>query len=206
MDRPMTRVSFEHDEATSIVLPADDLGDQVGAWAREAVARLGRHHQFSAETVEILERALTRAQRSAIDDPATSVLLFEPGTGSWAPLRLTRLERELDAEEQSRFLRPDAALPPQVRTLVSRGLGPGCSSTVVESEGRGSVRWLFVPAGLTFFAALAPLAPPAVPLVAAIAEQILDTVQIEGAVGASAAIDPQALVAAGGSDDVSWRM
>jgi hypothetical protein len=63
-----------------------------------------------------------------------------------------------------------------------------------------------VPAGLTFFAALAPLAPPAIPLVAAIAEQILDTVQIEGAVGASAAIDPQALVAAGGSDDVSWRM
>ncbi|HWS49473.1 MAG TPA: hypothetical protein VN241_00555 [Microbacterium sp.] len=202
----MTRVAFEHDEATSIVVPSDDLGERAGAWAQEAVARLAAHHDFRAETRETLVRALVRAQRSAVDDPATNVLLFEPGTGSWVPLRLTLLERELDPDEQSRYLRPDAVLPPQLRTLVSRGLGPGCSSTVVESEGRGSVRWLFVPTGLTFFAVLAPLAPPAIPLAAAIVEGILDTVRIEGTAGASAGFDPQALVEAGASDDVAWRM
>lgn len=202
----MTRVAFEHDEATSIVVPADDLGEGAAAWAEQAVARLAAHHNFGAETRQTLARALVRAQRSAVDDPATNVLLFEPGTGSWAPLRLTLVEREVDAGEQSRFVRPDAVLPPRLRTLVSRGLGPGCSSTAVESEGRGSVRWLFVPRGFTFFAVLAPLAPPAIPLAAAIAEGILDTVRIEGAAGASAAFDPPALVEAGASDDVSWRI
>lgn len=202
----MTRVAFEHDEATSIVVPPDDLGQRAGEWAQEAAGRLVSHHDLGAETRETLVRALVRAHRSAVDDPATNVLLFEPGTGSWAPLRLTLLERELDPDEQSRYLRPDAVLPPRLRTLVSRGLGPGCSSTVVESEGRGSVRWLFVPAGLTFFAVLAPLAPPAIPLAAALVEGILDTVRIDGAVGASPAFDPQALVDAGASDDVAWRM
>ncbi|WP_194409233.1 hypothetical protein [Microbacterium cremeum] len=202
----MTRVAFEHDEATSIVLPADDLGEGAAAWADEAIARLAVHHDFGAGIRETLARALVRAQRSAVGDPATDVLLFERGTGSWVPLRLTLLERELDADEQSRYLRPDGVLPPRLRTLVSQGLGPGCSSTVVESEGRGSVRWLFLPAGLTFFAVLAPMAAPAIPLAAAIAEGILDTVRIEGGGGVSAAFDPQALVDAGASDDVSWRM
>lgn len=202
----MTRVSFEHDDATSIVVPSDDLGERVGAWADEAVSRLARHHEFDAATRETLTRALVRAQRPAVADPATNILLFEPGTRSWAPLRLTLLDGALDTEAQSRFLRPEAVLPPRLRTLVSRSLGPGCSSTVADDKGRGSVRWLFVPAGFTFFAVLAPLTPPAIPLAAAIAEGILDTVRIEGAGAASAAFDPQALVDAGIPDDALWRM
>jgi hypothetical protein len=203
----MTRVAFEHDEATSIVVPADELGgEQAERWARDAAARLAGHHEFSAETRDTLGRVLVRAQRSAAEDPATNVLLFEPGTASWAPLRLTLLDRELDVDEQSRYLQPDAALPPRLRTFVSQGLGQGCSSTAVDHDLRGTIRWLFLPRGATFFAVLGPLTPPAIPLAAAIAENILDTVRIEGATGPSADFDPQALVAAGQSDEVSWRI
>ena len=101
VDRAMTRVTFEIDRATAIVLPGPELaGGDVDAWAAESAAALLAHHDLPAHQHAALPRVLTQAQRSAAEDASTNVLTFEPETGAWAPLRLTILDRSIDTDEQ----------------------------------------------------------------------------------------------------------
>jgi len=176
----MTDVSFDFDRATAVVVPGAALAGDPAAWATDAAEGLAGHHDFSEHDRRTLVRALARAQQGAANDLSTNVLLYEPGSGSWAPLRFTLLERELAADEQQEYIWPPAVLPPQVRLLDTEGLGLGCSSTVVTDERHGSVRWLFMPSGVTFFAAMAPVPNAAIIPCAIVAEDILTTVRIDG--------------------------
>jgi hypothetical protein len=203
----MTDVSFDYDRATTVVVPgAEQLADPA-AWAAGAAAELAGHQGFGDDTRRTLERALLRAQQGAGDDLSTNILLHDPASGAWAPLRFTLLERELTAEEQLEFLWPPALLQPQVRLLDTDGLGLGCSSTVVVDESRGSVRWLFMPQGITFFAAMAPLANAAIVGCAIAAESILTTVRIAGVEPKSSeSFDARRLLEPADSDDRAWRI
>ena len=163
-----------------MVVPGAALTGDPAAWAAAAAEELSGHHDFSEDDRHTLARALSRAQQGAVEDLSTNVLLYEPASGTWAPLRLTLLERELTADEQREYLWPPAVIPPQVRLLETQGLGLGCSSTVMADEARGSVRWLFMPSGVTFFAALAPVPDAAIIPCAIAAEGILATVRIDG--------------------------
>lgn len=203
----MTDVSFDYDRATTVVVPgAEEVGDPA-AWAAGAAAELARHQGFGDDTRRTLERALLRAQQGAVGDLSTNILLYNPASGTWAPLRFTLLERELTAEEQQEFLWPPALLQPQVRLLDADGLGLGCSSTVVVDESRGSVRWLFMPQGITFFAAMAPVANAAIVACAIAAERILTTVRIAGVEPKSSeSFDARRLLEPADSDDRAWRI
>ena len=204
----MTRVSFEIDRATAIVIPGLALaGGDVEAWAGESAAGLLAHHDLPAQQREALPRVLARAQRSAAEDASTNVLTFEPVTGAWAPLRLTILDRSIDTDEQRRFLSPPAVLEPRIRLAASMGLGEGCSSTVREDAERASVRWLFMTSGRTLFAVLGPLPPQSVLLAAARAETLIDSVHVDDQVWTpSDAFDPSTAVAAGEREDAVWRI
>lgn len=204
----MTRVDFGFDAATAIPLPGPDLGAaDVEAWAADAAARMAALHAFPPRETEVLARALARAQRSAASDPATSLLFFEPATWSWAPLRLTLAEWEPDAAEQRRYLWPESVLAPRIRPARSTGLGEGCSVTLLDEDGRGAVRWLFMTTGAAFFAVLGPLAPAAVALSAPRVEDLLDTVRIDGAIWSpSALLDVGALVRSAEDAEGLWRV
>jgi hypothetical protein len=201
----MTDVSFEFDKTTAVVVPGAALAGDPAAWATDAAEGLAGHHGFSEHDRHTLVRALARAQQGAITDLSTNVLLYEPGSGTWAPLRLTLLEREVAADEQQEYLWPPAVLPPQVRLLQTEGLGLGCSSTVVTDERRGSVRWLFMPSGVTFFAAMAPVWNAAIVPCAITAENILSTVRIDGIQPEpSHGFDARRLVERTEPDDRAW--
>ena len=204
----MTRVTFEIDRATAIVLPGPGMaGGDVDAWAAESAAALLAHHDLPAHQRAALPRVLARAQRSAAEDASTNVLTFEPETGAWAPLRLTILDRSIDTDEQRRFLSPPAVLEPRIRLAASKGLGEGCSSTVREDAERASVRWLFMTSGRTLFAVLGPLPPQSVLLAAARAETLIDSVHVADQVWTSSdAFDPSAAVAAAEREDAVWRI
>jgi hypothetical protein len=204
----MTRVTFEIDRATAIVLPGPGMaGSDVDAWAAESAAALLAHHDLPAHQHAALSRVLARAQHSAAEDASTNVLTFEPETGAWAPLRLTILDRSIDTDEQRRFLSPPAVLEPRIRMAVSTGLGEGCSSTVREDAQLATVRWLFMTPGRTLFAVLGPLPAQSVLLAAVRAETLLDSVRVEDAVWTpSDAFDPSAAVAAGEREDAVWRI
>jgi hypothetical protein len=204
----MTRVGFEFDAATAIPLPGGDLGPgDIGVWAAEAASRLAQLHEFAASETEVLTRALARAQTSAATDPATNVLIFEPGTRAWAPLRLTLASWEPDAAEQRRYLWPPAVLAPRLRPATATGLGEGCSSTVMGEDGRGSVRWLFMTPGASFFAVLGPMDPVGISLSAARVEVLLDTVRIGAAPWApSERLDVAALVTPPADADGVWAV
>ena len=202
----MTDVSFDFDKATAVVVPGAALaGDPMG-WATAAAEGLAGRNDFRHQDRRTLVRALVRAQQGAVQDVGTKVLLYEPRSGSWAPLRFTLLERELAADEQREYLWPPAVLPPQVRLLETEGIGLGCSSTLVTDEGRGSVRWLFMPSGVTFFAAMAPMPNAAIAACAVAAEDILTSVRIDG-IGPqpSAVFDARRLVERADPDDRAWR-
>ncbi len=204
----MTAVSFDFDGATAIPLPGADLGAaDVDQWAAGAASRLAALHELPSQQTEILARALSRAQRSAATDASTSVLIFEPATRSWAPLRLTLASWEPDLEEQRRFLRPPAVLAPRLRPAISAGLGEGCSSTLMDEDGRATVRWLFVTPGASFFAVLGPLEPVAVALSAARVEELLDSVRVGAAVWTpSDRLEVRSLVAPPDSAEGVWRV
>jgi len=202
----MTDVGFDYDQATAVVVPGAALAGDPAAWAAAAADRLAGHHAFREGDRRTLVRALTRAQQGAVDDVSTNVLLYEPVSGAWAPLRFTLLGRELDADEQREYLWPPAVLPPQVRLLETEGLGLGCSSTVVTDDRRGSVRWLFMPSGITFFAAMAPVANAAIVPCAMAAEGILATVRVDGIRPESSyGFDARRLVERADTDDRAWR-
>ena len=202
----MTQVSFHYDEATAVVVPGTSLVGDPAAWATEAAGELAGHHAFRDDDRQTLVRALARAQQGAAEDLSTNILLYEPASGSWAPLRLTLLERRLSAADQQEYLRPPAVLSPQVRLLETEGLGLGCSSTLVADDRRGSVRWLFMPSGITFFAAMAPVPNAAILPCAIAAERILTTVRVEGIPPqASEDFDAPRLVNGGEPDDRTWR-
>jgi hypothetical protein len=203
----MTDVGFDYDRATTVVVPGAALRGDPEAWAAGAAEELAGHHGFDDGTRRTLARALVRAQQGAVNDVSTNVLLYEQASGTWAPLRFTLLERELTTAEQHEYLWPPALLQPQVRLLETDGLGLGCSSTVVVDESRGSVRWLFMPRGITFFAAMAPVANAAIVACAIAAEDILTTVRIAGVEPASSkAFDPRRLLEHADSDDRAWRI
>jgi len=204
----MTRVDFEFDAATAIPLPGADLGSaDVAHWATEAAARMADLHEFAPQQTETLARALARAQEAAATDPATNVLTYEPAARAWAPLRLTLVESEPDAGEQRQYLWPPAVLAPRVRPAMSTGLGEGFSSTVMDEDGRGSVRWLFMTTGASFFAVLGPLDPVAIGLSAARVEVLLDTVRIGGAPWApSERLDVRSLVAPPADAEGMWAV
>ncbi|GAA3764407.1 hypothetical protein GCM10022240_15880 [Microbacterium kribbense] len=201
------QVAFTYDEATLIALPGPAAPPaQTDAWARAAAARLADRHADGAVDVDALIDVLAHAQARAAADPSTNLLVFEPVTRAWAPARFTLVERELDAAEQRRFLQPAAILPPQRRLCATEGLGLGCSVTVLDEQGRGRVAWLFVVPGLTFVAALDPLAAPAVLPAAASVESTLATIRIDDRRrAASAAFDARAFVYPEPTEDLAWR-
>jgi hypothetical protein len=204
----MTRVDFGFDAATVVPLPGADLGSgDVEAWAAGAAARMAGLHDLPPQETEVLARALARAQRSAASDPGTNLLTFEPATWSWAPLRLTLADWEPDAEEQRRYLWPPSVLAPRIRPARSTGLGEGCSVTLMDEDGRGVVRWLFMTTGASFFAVLGPLDPAAIALSAARVEDLLDTVRIDGAPWTpSGLLDVPALVQSAQDPEGLWRV
>ncbi|GAA1983768.1 hypothetical protein GCM10009777_17090 [Microbacterium pumilum] len=190
-----------------MVLPGAALVGDPAAWAATAADELADAQGLSDDDRRTLARALIRAQQSAVSDLSTNVLLHDPGSGTWAPLRLTLLERQLDEDEQREYLWPPAILPPQVRLLETRGLGLGCSSTLLADGDRGSVRWLFMPSGVTFFAAMAPVPSAAVIPCAVAAEDILTTVRIDGvAPQAAEGFDARRLIERTDLDDRAWRV
>lgn len=176
----MTGVSFDYDEATTIVLPGAERPTDVSAWAASAVERWASAHDLPAEKASTLRRALARAQQTAATDPSTNLLLLDPGTGVVAPLRLTLLGRPLTEEEQRRYLWPASVTRPQLRRHVAPALGPGWSSTVLEDAERATVRWLHAPVGATFFSVLGPLPAPAVLASAVRVEEILESLRLDG--------------------------
>jgi hypothetical protein len=203
----MTDVSFEYDRATAVVVPGAALLGDPEAWGADAADELAGHHRFADDTRRTLAKALIRAQQGAVNDLSTNVLLYEPASGTWAPLRFTLLERELTAEEQQEYLSPPAFLKPQIRLFETDGLGLGCSSTVVVDDSSGGVRWLFMPRGITFFAAMTPVANSAIVACAIAAEDILATVRVAGAGPESSGdFDPRAFIRAAESDDRAWRI
>lgn len=204
----MTRVTFDYDQTTTVPLPGGDLEPHdIDRWASEAAQQLATHHGFTATAEHALALALARAQRSATSDPATNLLLHEPGTGAWAPLRLTLADWEPDAGEQRRYLAPPSILAPRIRLAPTEGLGMGCSSTVSTSDGAAEVRWLFVTPRTSFFARLGPIAPPVVAMIAARVEDLLNTVRIDGDVWSlSESFDPGALARLAPDAEISWRI
>jgi hypothetical protein len=204
----MTRIGVQYDEATAIPLPGAELpAEGVEEWATTAADRIASLHGFEGPVTRTLVRVLTRAQRSAAADPATNLMLHEPGTGAWTPLRLTLAELEPDEREQRRYLWPPSVLAPRLRIARSTGLGIGCSSTILEEDGVAQVRWLFATTGRSLLAVLGPVAPPVLAMTAARVEDLLDTVRIDDAVWApSELFDAYALVQPSPEKDVLWRI
>lgn len=199
----MIGIAFEHDEATTIVIPGDALVGDAGDWARAAAHRLAGSHSFESTDIDALARALERAQRGAAGDAATNLLLFDPLTGSFAPVRMTLLDRGLDAGEQRRYLSPASLVKPRLRAHTSAGLGAGFSATSLDQADSATVRWLHLPGGRAFFTVLGPVRPHAVMTSAVLLEDILDTVRFEGLAAGDAAAFDDGLLA--GSDDEVWR-
>lgn len=204
----MSRVAFDYDEATAIPLPGPGLASDVAEeWADGAAARMAALNDLDDTSTRTLARALARAQRSAASDPSTNLLLREPATGAWVPLRLTLADGEPDAVAQRSFLWPASILAPRIRVARSRSLGTGCSSTVLVDDRVAQVRWLFATTGKSFFATLGPVAPALLAMVAARVEILLDTVQIGGAPWApSDHFDPDALSRSGVEPESLWRI
>ncbi|GAA2987846.1 hypothetical protein JOD63_002082 [Microbacterium terrae] len=204
----MTRVDFEYDHATVIPVPGADLGSgDVGAWAHDAAARLAGIHGFTPTQTDALAGALARAQAAAVDDPSTNLLMYEPTSGAWGPIRLTLTGWEPDADEQRRYLWPASVLAPRVRHAPTAGLGEGCSSTVMDEDGRGSVRWLFQTTDASFFAVLGPMEAAGIAFAATRVEELLDSIRLGDAPWtASARFDVGSLIAPPEGAEGSWRL
>lgn len=199
----MIGIAFDHDEATAVVVPGDALGGDAAEWAREAAARVAGHHSFGSADVDLLARALERAQRGAVGDAATNLLLFDPLTGSFTPVRMTLLDRGLSADEQRRYLAPPSLVKPRLRNHTSAGLGAGFSVTTLDQADAATVRWLHMPGGRAFFTVLGPVRTHAVMTSAVLLEEILDTVRLDGLAPAEAAAFDDGLLAE--PVDEVWR-
>lgn len=198
----MTAVRFEYDEATAIVVPGDG-GEDVALWPRAAVERFAAHHDLDPQRRAALERVLHRAQRGAASDPATNILLHDPGTDAWAPLRLTLLEGGLPPAQQQEYLAPAGVLRPQLRGHVASGLGVGYSATVLTDASTADIRWLYLPGGQAFFAVLRAVPLPAVMGLAVAVENILESVRLDGLAPGTA--DAFALDGLVPPADTGWR-
>ncbi len=198
----MTALRFDYDETTAIVVPGDG-GDDAAQWPRAAAERFAAHHDMDPQRRDALERVLRRAQHGAAFDSATSILLHDPGTQTWAPLRLTLLEGGLPPAQQREYLAPAGVLRPQLRGHVAPGLGVGYSATVLADASTADIRWLYLPGGRAFFAVLRAVPLPAVMGLAVAVENILESVRLDGLEPGSAdafALDPLVPPAATG-----WR-
>jgi hypothetical protein len=199
----MTQIAFDYNRETTVPIP-DAAGDE--QWIDEPVAVLAATHELSPDETETIRAALLLAAGS--NDPGLRMGIFEPSTRAFAVLRALMIERELTSAEQEDFLHPPSVLPPQIWMTPKTSFGVGCSSIVLEdaTTGQSSVRWLFVPEGATVIASLGAVPSRAVVLIGMLAEQILQTMRVEGLADRMAAgFDPAALVARNDPDGRTWQ-
>ncbi|MDE0547481.1 hypothetical protein [Microbacterium sp. C7(2022)] len=204
----MTQITLQFDQNTTIMIPGGPLrGESAASWAASAASHfIERSHAGQVDAVA-LAGVLEHVRGATTNDPDTNTIIFEPQTHSFAHLRISVLDASFSDEAKRGFLSPPSVVRPQIRRAESPGLGAGCSSTVMDDDRQGVVRWLFAPGGMTVCAVLGPLPPTSVMLTAATAEALLGTVRIHGITEADLrAFDVDAFLATRSEEGSGWAV
>lgn len=204
----MTRVTLQVDQNTTIMVPSGALGDETAAqWASGAASQFIEHSQADRVDAVALAGMLEVVRGATTNDLDANAVIFEPQTLSFAHLRISVLDASFSDEAKRGYLSPPSLLRPQIRRAESPGLGAGCSSTVMDDDRQGAVRWLFAPARTTVCAVLGPLLPISVMLTAVTVEALLGTVKIDGITDADLrAFDVDAFLATRSEEDSGWEV
>jgi len=202
-------VEWMLDGRRMIAVPSGELpgGTDDRDWAQQEAEALAQFHGLGGERTAAIAATLVGVRQLAGRLDGSHFLIYDINTELVAPLRIALLDIEPTGPQRQAFLSPPAPLAPQLRQAVNTPLGEGVSSVLLTNRpGVAEVRWMYVAAGVTLLATLAPVARQAVMGAAAAVEDLLAELRLEGAaVAASASFDPAQIVAESLADQPAWR-
>ncbi len=171
---------FDQDRVIPIPFGLSETGT-VERWAADAAAGYARRLDLDDLVRQRLVGLLSDVAGHTLDGRGAA-LIFLPEPGIAAPLNVFSFSEQLDATQQSEFLRPrDSRLRSRPEFVSAESLGRGVTCATIERRGDidfGVRRWLFTGLGRTVGVTLGPVIPYGLAFVEAVAVEVVRTLSV----------------------------